>query len=71
MSNIRELPSKQDALAGAADKMNRELPTLSNAFAAIAKARKAYYDAHVEAGFTPEQAMEMVRQFNAQAAPGL
>jgi len=66
MSNIRELPSKQDVLAGAADKMNRELPTLSSAFAAIAKARKAYYDAHVEAGFSPEQAMEMVREFNQQ-----
>lgn len=70
MSNIREIPTVQNPLAGAADKMARDMPTLATAFAAIAQARKAYYDAHVAAGFTPEQAMEMVRQFNAQATPG-
>lgn len=68
MSNIRELPPVQNPLAGATDKMNRDMPTLTGAFAAIAQARKAYYDAHVEAGFTPEQAMDMVRQFNDQTA---
>lgn len=67
MSNVRALPSKQNPLAGAADKMTRDMPTLAAAFAAIAKARKAYYDAHVEAGFTPEQAMELVRSFSEQA----
>lgn len=67
MSNIRELPPLQNPLAGATDKMNRDMPTLASAFAAIAQARKAYYDAHVEAGFTPDQAMDMVRQFNNQS----
>lgn len=70
MSNIREIPLAQNPLAGAADKMARDLPTLATAFAAIAQARKAYYDAHVIAGFTPEQALDMLKQFNAQATPG-
>lgn len=70
MSNVRELRFAPNPLAGAADKMNRELPTLSSAFAAIAKARKAYYDAHIDAGFTPEQAMELVRSFSEQATQG-
>lgn len=68
MSNIREIPTATNALAGATDKMNRDMPTLATAFAAIAQARKAYYDAHVEAGFTAEQALAMVRDFNAQSA---
>ena len=67
MSNIREIPLVQNPLAGAADKMERDMPTLSSAFAAIAKARKAYYDAHIDAGFTPDQAMELVRGFSEQA----
>lgn len=67
MSNIREIPLAQNPLAGAADKMARDMPTLANAFAAIAKARKAYYDAHIEAGFAPDQAMELVRGFSEQA----
>ena len=67
MSNIHEIPLVQNPLAGAADKMERDMPTLSSAFAAIAKARKAYYDAHIDAGFTPEQAMDLVRSFSEQA----
>ena len=67
MSNIREIPLAQNPLAGAADKMARDMPTLATAFAAIAKARKAYYDAHIDAGFTPDQAMELVRSFSEQA----
>ena len=50
--------------------MARDMPTLATAFAAIAKARKAYYDAHIDAGFTPDQAMELVRGFSEQATKG-
>ncbi len=67
MRNIREIPNVPNPLVGAADRMNRDMPTLATAFAAIAQARKAYYDAHVAAGFSPEQAMELVRGFSEQA----
>ena len=67
MSNVRELRLAKSPLEGATDKMARDMPTLAAAFAAIAKARKAYYDAHIDAGFTPEQAMELVRSFSEQA----
>lgn len=67
MSNVREIRLAKNPLAGAADKMARDMPALNSAFAAIAKARKAYYDAHIDAGFTPDQALELVRSFSEQA----
>lgn len=39
--------------------MNRNLPAFLEYAVVTAKIRKASYDAHIEQGFTPEQALEL------------
>jgi hypothetical protein len=58
---VREIPIQPDKLAAAAEKLRRELPALIQNTQMIAKLRKAQYDAYVAEGFTPAQALELVK----------
>jgi hypothetical protein len=55
--NIHALPSATDETQASVDAMIRILPILTRAASEIARYRKASYDAHIAAGFTPDQAL--------------
>lgn len=55
--NIKLMDTKPDETLGKLEKLKREMPHLDAQMEAIAKIRKASYDAHIKAGFTPEQAL--------------
>ena len=55
--NLHMLQTEADHLRAYAEQMKRELRTLLDIAQDIAKTRRAYYDAYVEAGFTEAQAL--------------
>lgn len=61
--SIREVEFQKDKLKGVAEQLKRDMPSLVTAYAELAKTRKAFYDAHIEAGFTPNQAMELTKEY--------
>lgn len=52
----------RDQLKADLEKMKRQVPELMEYFAVRAKLTKAHFDGLVEAGFTPEQALELCKQ---------
>lgn len=48
--------------AAAAEQLIATLPILTRACDEIARFRKASYDAHIKAGFTPEQALVLCQK---------
>jgi hypothetical protein len=53
------LPQKPDQLAAAGESLKRNFDTLVAHQLTLAKLRRASYLAHVEAGFTEAQALEL------------
>ena len=47
--------------AAAFEKLKRELPVIVENMVVVAKLKKAAYDAYIEYGFTPEQALELCK----------
>lgn len=56
-----QLPEKPSEFAIAAEKLKRELNMMIEASSNIARIKKAQYDAFLDAGFTPQQAMELIK----------
>ena len=60
--NIKEVRfGDADALKAGVELMKRNLSTYREHVAVMAKIRKASYDAHIEQGFTPQQALELCK----------
>ncbi len=63
-NNIREIPNfERDAMAGAFAQIIRMMPMLKEHATEIAATRLAMFKAHVEAGFTEAQAIELCKGF--------
>ena len=60
--NIHSLPNAELTKAGV-EKLRRLMPDLIDEFSIYAELRKANYDAHIEKGFTSEQAFALCTQF--------
>lgn len=57
---ILDLGDKNEMRA-ALEQLKRSLPVWKEQAAVIAEIRKASYDAHIEQGFTPDQALELCK----------
>jgi len=53
--------SISDAISAAIKEMSREMPSFVKAQKALAELRMNSYKAHIEAGFTDEQAIELCK----------
>lgn len=51
----------KDKMTGAIENLKRELPNMIEMGKVMAEIRKANYDACIEQGFTPEQALELCK----------
>ena len=60
--NLTLLKTQTDELRAYAEQIKRELGTLVDMATEIAKARRARYDAYVEAGFTEVQVFIMCQK---------
>lgn len=58
---ITSIPTKPDPLKAAGERLSRDMDTLIANARTVARLKKAQYDAYVEAGFTPQQALELIR----------
>ncbi|WP_420465621.1 hypothetical protein [Panacagrimonas sp.] len=58
---IHQIPTKPDKALALTEELRRTLPTLIANARMIAQLKKAQYDAYVEAGFTPQQALELIK----------
>jgi hypothetical protein len=61
MSDLHVLATEADKLKASLESLRRVLPLQAELAGEIAKARFASYKAHLEAGFTPEQALALCR----------
>lgn len=57
---IRSIPTEQDKMAGNVQAMKRALPNLKEYLQIKAEMGRAYYDALLAEGFTPEEALYLV-----------
>lgn len=57
MKEIPRIPTSNDELVKSIELMRRQAELIAEASKLIAAQRKASYDAHIAAGFTPEQAL--------------
>lgn len=58
---ITLLPTTKDELQGSLDAFVKLVPYMVNIAPEIAMLRKSFYDAYVEAGFTPGEALELCK----------
>lgn len=61
MDNIRQIPTKPDEFAAAIEGMRRNLDNFIEHAKLTAAIKRAYFDALVKEGFTPEQALELTK----------
>lgn len=61
MDNIRQIPTKPDEFAAAIEGMRRNLDNFVEHAKLTAKIKRAYFNALVAEGFTPEQALELTK----------
>jgi hypothetical protein len=59
--NLHVLSTNQDALLASIEQLRRMLPLLADLAPQTARTRFAIYQAHIEAGFTEEQALTLCR----------
>ncbi len=59
MTDLTTIPGSEDDLRGAIEQMKRSLPLMAEVAPEIAALRWKLYNAHIEAGFTPAQALEL------------
>ena len=59
---IHQLPTKPDAILAAGEELRRKLPALIENATMIAKLKRAHYNAYLKEGFTPEQAIELIKK---------
>ena len=59
--NLHLLSTNQDALLASVEQLRRMLPLMTEMAPQIAQTRFAIYRAHIEAGFTEDQALELCR----------
>jgi hypothetical protein len=62
-TDLHVLPTETDKLLASLHAMKRALPLFIEIAPEIARARRASYDAHVEAGFTSEEALALCQRF--------
>lgn len=61
--SIKSLPNiERDKAQAEIDRVVRSMGDITRGMKVIAKVRKAAYDAHIEAGFTEKQAIELVKK---------
>ena len=56
---IRVIEPRGKTLSDARAHVRSQMPEIIESFAITAEIRKASYDAHIKAGFTPDQALEL------------
>lgn len=61
MSNVTDIPTARDELAGSFEAIVRTLSVYARYAPEIAKARFALFTAHIEAGFSEPQALELCK----------
>lgn len=62
MSNIRQLPPLDpDALAADVERFRRNLGSMIEHGKLMAKMKRAWYLAYVAEGFTPKEALDLIR----------
>lgn len=62
MSNVTEVPNvERDKLIAAVEQLKRTMPVMLEYSALNAKLKFAQYTDYVNAGFTPQQALELCR----------
>lgn len=49
----------KDEMIAAIEALKRQLPAIKEQAVLVAEIRKASFDAHIEKGFTPEQALQL------------
>lgn len=59
--NLHVLSTNQDALLASIEQLRRMLPILADLAPLTARTRRTIYQAHIDAGFTEEQALELCR----------
>lgn len=59
--SIIDFDQKKNELIAACERLQRDLPELEKMAKVIAELRMASYKAHLEAGFKPEQALELCK----------
>jgi hypothetical protein len=62
--NLRVLSTNHDSLLASIEQFRRMLPLLADLAPQIARTRYSNYRAHIEAGFTEEQALTLCRSLN-------
>lgn len=63
MSNVTALPQVDaDDLRANVEKMKRNFETMAEAQGVLMKLRKAAYDAAIDEGFTPDQALDLCKK---------
>ncbi|MGB1561548.1 MAG: hypothetical protein ACPHN2_08630 [Sinimarinibacterium flocculans] len=58
---VREIPTQPDKVKAAGEVLARNLHALIANAPLVAKLKKAQYDAYIAEGFTPQQALELIK----------
>lgn len=67
-NKIRSIPTEQDKMTGNVQAMKRALPGMIEYLQMKAECMRAYYDALIEQGFTPDEALHLTGKYSADSS---